>query len=547
MSKRFITTLIIIMVIVMAGLIIVQYATIRNAAHIKDEQFSGNVRNVLTRVVNRLEEFESSNMIVNYWMANIDNPNGALPTFNDNKQNGSSDEDHSGDSSKVNFSMHIHQDESGAINTHMEFSTADSAKNKPRKVRKHRLININSGSIRDSRKRPGNTPSPFSDLDRQNMYSKEEFLSKIKNKTALLRILSSELLLPDRPIEQKVDPESLQTLLHQELKNSGITMDYKYAIYSHTLGKSRFIMGNSDFNINSHNVYSILLFPSDIKTKANYLYLYFPDHRNYILHSAGFLAVPSVLLIFMILGIFVLTVNTILKQKKLSSIKNDFINNMTHELKTPIATISLASQMLRDSSVSNTPKTIEHVSGVIYQEAKRLSFQVEKVLQMAIFNEGRLKLKFKDFDVNDLARTVVQNFELRVQNKEGALLTELNATNSVIKGDEVHLTNVLFNLLDNALKYSKDKPEIIVATENKNNFLMLSVKDNGIGIAKEYHKQIFERFYRVPTGNVHDVKGFGLGLSYVKKIIDAHSGFVKVESTLNKGTKFLIYFPLNQE
>ena len=218
---------------------------------------------------------------------------------------------------------------------------------------------------------------------------------------------------------------------------------------------------------------------------------------------------------------------------------------MTHELKTPISTISLASQMLHDNSISNTARTIKHVSNVIYQESKRLSFQVEKVLQMAVFNEGRLKLKFKEVNLNEIIRSVVLNFELRVKNKNGILEAVLKAEKAEIKGDEMHITNVLFNLLDNAVKYSEDEPHIVVSTETRKNFIVVSVKDNGIGISKEHLGQIFERFYRVPTGNVHDVKGFGLGLSYVKKIVDSHQGKIKVESTLHKGTKFIIYFPQN--
>jgi len=233
----------------------------------------------------------------------------------------------------------------------------------------------------------------------------------------------------------------------------------------------------------------------------------------------------------------------IFRQKKLSMIKNDFINNMTHELKTPISTISLASQMLQDGSISNTPSTIAHVSRVISQESKRLSFQVEKVLQMAVFNEGRLKLKFREFDLNNMVETVTGNFELRVKNKNGNLRTQIKAENALVKGDEVHITNVIFNLLDNAMKYSKDNPEIVVTTENRKDQLLISIQDNGIGIAKENQAHIFERFYRVPTGNVHDVKGFGLGLSYVKKIVDLHHGTIKVESAINKGTTFKIYFP----
>jgi two-component system phosphate regulon sensor histidine kinase PhoR len=257
------------------------------------------------------------------------------------------------------------------------------------------------------------------------------------------------------------------------------------------------------------------------------------------------MVIPTAILTAMLIAIFVYTIMIILKQKKLSNIKNDFINNMTHELKTPISTISLASQMLHDNSVSNTARTIEHVSNVILQESKRLSFQVEKVLQMAVFNEGRLKLKFKDVRINELINNVILNFELRVKSKDGTLHSSIAAENDLVKGDEVHITNVIFNLLDNAMKYTKGKPEIEVSTENKKDVIVISVKDNGIGIAKEHHDQIYERFYRVPTGNVHDVKGFGLGLSYVKKIIDSHQGKIKVESALNKGTKFMIYFPLN--
>jgi two-component system phosphate regulon sensor histidine kinase PhoR len=216
---------------------------------------------------------------------------------------------------------------------------------------------------------------------------------------------------------------------------------------------------------------------------------------------------------------------------------------MTHELKTPISTISLASQMLQDGGVTNTPAMVAHVSKVISQESKRLGFQVEKVLQMAVFNEGRLKFKFKEFDVNKMINSVISNFELRVKSKNGTLTSDISTESLIIKGDEVHITNVIFNLLDNAVKYSKDNPEIEVATKQMNGNVVVSVKDNGIGIAKEYQANIFDRFFRVPTGNVHNVKGFGLGLSYVKKIIDSHDGEIKVESGLNKGTKFNIIFP----
>jgi two-component system phosphate regulon sensor histidine kinase PhoR len=199
--------------------------------------------------------------------------------------------------------------------------------------------------------------------------------------------------------------------------------------------------------------------------------------------------------------------------------------------------------MLQDGTIINTPKTVEHVSKVINEESKRLSFQVEKVLQMAVFNEGRLKMKFKEFDLNETITSVLNNFDIRIKSKNGVLKSELGAGKTLVKGDEVHITNVMFNLLDNAMKYTNGDPVITVATEDKIDHVMVMVKDNGIGIPKEHQSQIFDRFYRVPTGNVHNVKGFGLGLSYVKQVIDLHNGKIKVDSAVNKGTVFTISLP----
>jgi two-component system, OmpR family, phosphate regulon sensor histidine kinase PhoR len=348
------------------------------------------------------------------------------------------------------------------------------------------------------------------------------------------------------PLSLRFPPEILAQVLDSALKRNDIFLDYKYTILTQIDGKSRYIMGSPDYKPGKRTTqYKKLLWADDDPVKPDYLCLYFPDQNSSFLKSTSFLVFPSLLLTLFIIGIFIVTLQIILRQKKISQIKNDFINNMTHELKTPISTISLASQMLRDSSVSLTQSTVDHISGVIFDESKRLSNQVEKVLQMAVFNEGRLKLKFTEIDLNKLAETVASNFEIRVSNKDGELKTDLQAENPYIRGDDVHITNVIFNLLDNAVKYSKSKPLIELSTENKNGWAIVQVKDNGIGIPKEHQEKIFERFYRVPTGNIHNVKGFGLGLSYVKRIVDVHNGKIKVDSTLGKGTRFRLYFPLN--
>lgn len=226
--------------------------------------------------------------------------------------------------------------------------------------------------------------------------------------------------------------------------------------------------------------------------------------------------------------------------------RNDFINNMTHELKTPISSISLAAQMLNDETVTKSSSMMSHLSGVINDEAKRLRFLVEKVLQMSMFERKKAIFKMKQLDLNEMVESVANTFTLRVEHTGGKIYTEIEAVNSTIYVDEMHFQNVIFNLMDNAVKYRKpDRPiNIYIRTWNDDTSLYLSIRDTGVGIKKDNLKKVFEKFYRVHTGNVHDVKGFGLGLAYVKKIIDLHKGDITVESEYGKGTKFTIKLPI---
>jgi two-component system phosphate regulon sensor histidine kinase PhoR len=346
-------------------------------------------------------------------------------------------------------------------------------------------------------------------------------------------------------ISDRVSPERLKQQLDIELKDKDILQAYKYCIKTTINGKTEKVLGDEDYNpTKGTREYKTPLYYDQTSSKPHFLYVYFPNQHAEQIKAASDFVLPSLLLTIIIIGIFVFTLQIILRQKKLSQIKNDFINNMTHELKTPISTISLASQMLKDNSLVHSPTTIDHISGVILDESKRLSSQVEKVLQMAVFNEGKLKLKFTEIDLNQIVSQAAANFEIRVTNSNGTLETTLSAENSIISGDEVHITNVIYNLLDNAEKYSKETPKIEITTENRSNWVIVQIRDYGIGISKENLTQIFERFYRIPTGNVHNVKGFGLGLSYVKRIVEEHHGKIKVESTVGKGTKFRIYFPV---
>ena len=256
--------------------------------------------------------------------------------------------------------------------------------------------------------------------------------------------------------------------------------------------------------------------------------------------------IPAIVFTVILLVTIIFTIVVVFRQKRLSEIKNDFINNMTHELKTPISSISLAAQMLNDESVTKSPAMMKHIGGALQEESKRLRFLVEKVLQMSLFDRQKTMFKKKELDLNELVENVAATFTLRVEHTGGKIMTDIGAVESKIYVDETHFTNVIFNLFDNAIKYRKpDQPvNLIISTWNDEHHLFFAIKDDGIGIKKDNLKKIFDKFYRVHTGNVHDVKGFGLGLAYVKRIVDLHKGDIKVESEYGKGTKFTIQLPI---
>ncbi len=525
MSRRVILILIVLMILVMTSLIVVQINSIYKALEIKEEQFNASVNSALGKVSNKLEVAETSLIDKKSSQFAVEDNSGVYPNNIHRTIPGTLSKH------DVQISMqYAHRLQGSAYYEELNIEYGASASRKP-----------------SERGSPGDFPNAFDIIHEKDGYASRQYDERM-NQLAQLLANTQVAIFQKLPIEDRIDVSTLPRFIKTELNKQGINLDFKYAVKSFSAGKERLIYGDKNFNSKKKKDYNTLLFPNDLDDlKPNYLFVYFPQQNTFLLKETGMLVIPTFVLTVMLIGIFVFTILIILRQKKLSNIKNDFINNMTHELKTPISTISLASQMLRDNTVSNTPKTIEHISGIIYQESKRLTTQVEKVLQMAVFNEGSLKLKFKEVNINALINSVALNFELRVKSKNGELVTDLKANPSIIKGDEMHITNVLFNLLDNAVKYSKDDLKILISTDVRDNYLVVSVTDHGIGIQNEHVGQIFERFYRVPTGNVHDVKGFGLGLSYVKKIIDAHKGKIKVDSAINKGTKFMIYFPINIE
>ncbi|MBQ7421464.1 MAG: HAMP domain-containing histidine kinase [Prevotella sp.] len=350
----------------------------------------------------------------------------------------------------------------------------------------------------------------------------------------------------DKPLRERINFKLLDQDLKAEMMNNGINIPYHFTVSTQD---GREVYRCPDYSEEGEeNTYSQLLFRNDPQTKMGVVKVHFPDMNSYIYSSVRFM-IPSVAFTVILLLTFIFTIVSIFRQKRYSEIKNDFINNMTHELKTPIASISLAAQMMNDDTVTKSPQMLKHLSGVVNDESKRLRFLVEKVLQMSMFDRKKAVFKKKHLDLNEMVENIANSFTLRVEHTGGKIYTEIEAIESAIYVDEVHFQNVINNLLDNAVKYRKQEEplNIYLRTWNDDGHLYLSVRDTGQGIKKENLKKIFDKFYRVHTGNVHDVKGFGLGLAYVKKIIDLHEGEIKVDSEYGKGTKFTIKLPIMKE
>jgi two-component system phosphate regulon sensor histidine kinase PhoR len=354
---------------------------------------------------------------------------------------------------------------------------------------------------------------------------------------------NQELRLLEKSLELSPAEEIrvLDSLLFGELRNSGINTQYDFAVYDNFY--NRIILEKTDQNTKElmQSDYQYMLSPNLYPFRT--LSLYFPHKSNYLFSQTYGVLIISLLFILIIISSFAYTFYNIIRQKKLSVMKNDFINNMTHELKTPISTISLVCQALNDKDIVKSEDLYQSYIKMVDQENKRLGMMTERVLQTAIIDKGRLKLSKIGLDIHELILEAIEKTNIQVKAKKGTIFDNLEAEYSFILADKVHLTNVLVNLLDNANKYTPENPVIKVSTENNGKGVLVHVQDNGIGISKANHKKVFERLFRVSTGNRHDVKGFGLGLSYVKAIVEQHGGTINLESEIGKGSRFTIFIP----
>jgi len=364
------------------------------------------------------------------------------------------------------------------------------------------------------------------------------------NKIVSIENIVSRILHETPPLRDRFTSEEMNATVREALDAVGIHLGYECAIRG---DYGDIIYRTPDYSESSGaNKYLRQLFPNDPVPGNNILTIYFPEEEEYKFSQIAFMAIASMLIVLLLIILSTGTFIVIFRQKRLSEIRSDFINNITHELKTPIATISLAAQMLADDTIPDGSRNTPELTSVISEESNRLRVLVERVLQTAIFETVRLELDKKKSDVHTIIIKAVDAFKLQVNGRGGTISTFLDASDPMVTIDENNFFNVLINLLDNALKYTTRTPEITVTTTGYHKGITITVSDNGMGIPREHLKHIFEKFYRVPAGNTHNIKGFGLGLSYVSKIIEEHHGNIKVESQIGKGTRIIIHLPKEQ-
>lgn len=493
-------------------LLLIQVHYIQEVLDLRKQHFNESVERCLAETAHQIELDEVTRYIYN---ENVDNKN-QLNVEQD---------------SNVNTSQNVVQntDISGDDNTN-DFKLHQSTIYEP-------SLSANTGKLytrRNAQSIKGTIRSLQEKMSKRLAY-KRELVEEV--------IYSTLFTTTDQPIEERIDFKRLDQILKSEFTSVGIDYPYHFSIYT-TSGN--FVYQCPDYEEKGNDIeFTHTIFNNDPVPNMAVLKVHFPELSSYSKQSVWFI-MPSLIFTTILLVTFIVTLVLVFRQKKLAEVKNDFINNMTHEFKTPISSISLAAQMLSDESVPKTPKMMNRLTATINDETKRLRFQVEKVLQLSMYENQRTNLNQKEIDMNELIASVIHTFTLKVEKNGGKIISDLRANNPITYVDEMHITNVIFNLMDNAVKYRRQDAqlELKLSTWNENKRICISIQDNGIGIKRDDLKKIFEKFYRVHTGNLHDVKGFGLGLAYVKKIIQDHKGTVSVESELGIGTKFIIRLPL---
>jgi len=518
MKRKHIALLAVFFFLAIFALVFIQVQWINNVVSAEDQQFRFGVNEALKEVVNGLERTETYNRII----SEINPATDAAPEAEQEPPPYESDpviarqKAESMLLEKYGFDPDVR---SVIIN------------------RAGRTYLLNSESLEPEESLIGNTEPGEQSLT-------AGAAARMTSKIVSIENIVSRILHDTPPLRDRFTSEELNAIIRKSLDDVGIHLDYECAVRGDYGG---IIYRTPDYSERtSANKYLRQLFPYDPVPGNNILTIYFPGEEKYKFSRISFMAIASLLMALLLIILSTGTFIVIFRQKRFSEIRSDFINNMTHELKTPIATISLASQMLADDSIPQGSRNTPDLAAVISEESNRLKVLVEKVLQTAIFEKARLELDKQQTDIHAVILRAVDAFKLQVTGRGGTISTFLDASDPMLTIDEPNFFNVILNLIDNALKYTARTPEITLTTENWHRGVAITVSDNGIGIPREHQKHIFDKFYRVPAGNTHNIKGFGLGLSYVKTITDEHHGTIKVESQVGKGTRIIIHLPKHQ-
>lgn len=512
------------------GLVTIQFYWIGNAIELREQEFSQNVDNALLAVVQKLEKKEAMDHIeaheLGKMMFKVNNPENVFSTGNVDLSDSVLFAGRTG-----TFKIRIKEE-----------NVRDTINGYIRNSKTTRKI------IEDANGLPLNlSPSTLDSLSEawQNPEANHH-----NSKVSLLQEVANQWFsgTVSMQIQDRVNPKYMDSLVECELRCRGIKTAYQIGVFNNQGEQVELISDSIKLLAKIQpEAFKARLFPNDLMANPNFLTIYFPHQKIYLVKAVWLMLIASTLFIAIILLTFIKTIYTIVKQKQLNEIKNDFISNMTHELKTPISTIALACEAISDPDVDKSSQRIQSFVGMIRDENRRLGMLVENVLKTAVLDRGEVQMEKDEIDLNELIKDVVKNIQIQATSRGGYIGINLNANPSVIKADRVHFSNIIYNLLDNAIKYSVKAPEVNIATVTDKKGITIKVSDKGLGIAKDDQRKIFEKFYRVPTGNVHNVKGFGLGLSYVKAIVEKHWGNITLESSLGKGSIFTIYIPFQHE
>lgn len=548
LSNKKVLTIVLLIIVALSGLVILQSILLRTAFRTEEETFRSNAIFAINKTIQQISQGEAREAVMKFQFdTNADDSN----FYYEEKQivsNGHADTIfymfQSGFTAPDDSVAYWH-----GYNYDVERCNFPKELDSTGKKSRRTFKIINNDTIWSEAKvlnKNDITVSLTSNTDSTNHFSR--ILQRDRSRVLLIEAALGELdIKGNKPALERIDTTLLDSILRSSLSESKIEIDYSYGIIDMVQDSLIFKKGDADDKMLLTSGYEARLFPYDMINQPTFLAIHFPNKQFYIYSKLGSLIIPTGLFMLIIIGCFIYTIQTIVNQRRTAQTLNDFINNMTHELKTPISTIKLAVEAIAREDVLSEKEKVARFNSMIDVENRRMKSHVDKILQIATLEEGDYIIKREEVDMNLILADAVDSFDLYLRGNNGVITKQLRAEWSTINGDLVHLQNIVYNLIDNALKYSSDHPAINIISENREDKLIVRIKDSGIGIHADDLKKVFQKYYRASGGDVHDVKGFGLGLSYVKMMVEAHGGKVDMVSSLGKGTEIILTFPMAEK